>query len=628
MGLLERAPLAAFDLPASTTQFGDYAFARRYPDLAFAEPLYVAPVPAPGPSDRLIVAEQRGTVVVFPAEQGIPDSRLILDISPIVEFDGEQGLLGLAFDPDFADTSAASRFVYLHYSATNPRRSVISRFTWVERSDVIDPTTELVLLEVAQPYPNHNGGMLSFGPDGYLYIAFGDGGSAGDPENHAQNTADLLGTILRIDVANANAAAPYAIPADNPFAPGASVDPGNARAEIWAYGLRNPFRFSFDTATSNLWVGDVGQGAVEEVDIIRRGGNYGWRVFEGSLVFDRSGSDLANSAFSAPAFEYARDAGQSITGGEVYRGSALPGLTGWYVYGDFVSDTIWALLVDANGIAVANNFLGQVSNPTFFGKDAHGELLVVSRTGALFGLTPVAMPPTPGAQMLSATGLFTDLANLVPASGLVEYEVIEPFWSDGTSKRRWIGVPDSGQIRFNPDGAWVFPQGTVLVKHFEITTPETERLRLETRVFTHSVAGWQGVSYRWNQAQTDAELIVDTQTQSVSRLDDSGTIETFDYVYPSRAECLSCHTAAAGRALGVNTRQLNRQFDYPAGADNQLASFARVGLFSGPIGAIDQLPTLANSHNEAATLQARARSYLDTNCANCHRPRGPNRHIT
>jgi uncharacterized repeat protein (TIGR03806 family) len=184
-------------------------------------------------------------------------------------------------------------------------------------------------------------------------------------------------------------------------------------------------------------------------------------------------------------------------------------------------------------------------------------------------------------------------------------------------------VPDSDQIDFNPDGAWAFPEGTVLVKHFEITTPATERLRLETRVFTHSVAGWQGVSYRWNETQTDAELIVDAQTQRISRLDDSGTIETFDYVYPSRAECLSCHTAAAGRALGVSTRQLNRQFDYPTGADNQLASFARVGLISSPTGTIDQLPTLTNSLNEAATLQARARSYLDVNCANCHRPRGP-----
>jgi glucose/arabinose dehydrogenase len=165
VGLLERAPLAAFDLPASTTQFGNYAFARRYPGLSFAEPLYVAPVPALGPSNHLIVAEQRGTIVVFPANPGTPGSRLILDIRSIVEFDGEQGLLGLAFDPDFAATAAESRFVYLHYSAADPRRSVISRFTWTDTSEVIDPTTELVLLEVAQPYPNHNGGMLSFGPD-------------------------------------------------------------------------------------------------------------------------------------------------------------------------------------------------------------------------------------------------------------------------------------------------------------------------------------------------------------------------------------------------------------------------------------------------------------------------------
>ena len=339
---------------------------------------------------RVFVTEQAGLVWVFDQASLSADPALnpppskgegwgggeFLDIRDRVSRRGsEEGLLGMALAPDFS----RSGDFYVYYSAANPRRSVVSRLTAPVGSDSADAGSELVIMEVAQPYSNHNGGQIAFGPDGYLYIALGDGGAAGDPQGHGQDTSTLLGAILRIDVAQATAERPYAIPPDNPFAG------GGGRGEIWAYGLRNPWRFSFDRDNGELWAGDVGQNRYEEVDRIAAGGNYGWNVLEASYCFAPS-DGCQREGMIPPVWEYPlKDGACSVIGGYVYRGSGIPGLSGVYVFGDFCNgqvsglrpggaDTVPQLLADT-GLRI-----------TSFGQDNGGELYLLSHQDGIYRL--------------------------------------------------------------------------------------------------------------------------------------------------------------------------------------------------------------------------------------------------
>ena len=304
-------------------------------------------------------------------------STAFLDIRDRVGSRGsEEGLLGLALAP-YND-----EHLYVYYSAANPRRSVVSRFNYYGpgRYDA-DPDSELVILEVPQPYANHNGGQLAFGPRGFLYIGLGDGGAAGDPMGNGQDTSTLLGSILRIDVSQSTPEQPYAIPPDNPFAA------GGGRGEIWAYGLRNPWRFSFDRETGELWAGDVGQNQWEEIDLIRKGGNYGWNTLEGNHCFAPR-DDCDREGKIPPVFEYPLD-GQpcSVIGGYVYRGASIPWLTGAYVYGDFCSGKVYGLR-HANGQVVEHKELASTGLRIMsFAQDNDGELYLLSQSDGIFWLT-------------------------------------------------------------------------------------------------------------------------------------------------------------------------------------------------------------------------------------------------
>ena len=329
----------------------------------------------PGGADRLYVVLQPGRIVSFPNDREVDSAELFLDIRDRVNDRGEEeGLLGLAFDPQYAD----SGHFYVYYSASGPRRSVVSRFS-VSADGRAGPGSERVLLEVAQPFSNHNGGQIAFGPDGYLYIALGDGGSRGDPQGNGQDLGTLLGSILRIDVSALDSTGSYAIPADNPF-----VGHGGARPEIWAYGLRNPWRFSFDRATGDLWTADVGQNRFEEVDIVRAGLNYGWNMMEGVHCFERSECD--RTGLEMPAAEYGREVGCSVTGGYVYRGSSLPSLYGAYVYGDYCSGRIWALRHDGDEVTEHVQIVDSGLRIPSFAEDAAGELYVLSFDGTIYRL--------------------------------------------------------------------------------------------------------------------------------------------------------------------------------------------------------------------------------------------------
>ncbi len=294
----------------------------------------------PYPGRRALIAEQSGLVLLLDAASG--EGGAFLDLRPRVSRRGnEEGLLSLALDPGFA----ANGRLYAYYSVEGgPRRTRLSRFTIA--GGVADPASELVILEVAQPFSNHNGGAVRFGPDAMLYLGLGDGGSGGDPQGNGQNAGTLLGSVLRLDVREPSEAAPYRVPADNPF-----VGAPGARPEIWALGLRNPWRMAFDPASGELWLGDVGQSSVEEVDVVVRGGNYGWNRLEGDDCFrPRSGCDRAGTV--APVASYDHGKGCSVSGGVVYRGAAVPELAGAYVYGDFCSGRVWALDAASRGAAV------------------------------------------------------------------------------------------------------------------------------------------------------------------------------------------------------------------------------------------------------------------------------------
>lgn len=353
----------------------------------FDQPLYVTG--AGDGSGRLFVVEKTGRIWIV--RDGEKSARPWLDISDMVSTDSEQGLLGLAFAPDFAESGT----FYVDYTRADGA-TVVARVTASDpaSNDPVDFTTEQQLLTQEQPYANHNGGMVTFGPDGYLYIGLGDGGSGGDPHGNGQNLATWLGKLLRINVSGASGATDesltspaFTVPDDNPFAGGAAAESGGApRAEIWAYGLRNPWRFSFDRQTGDLWIGDVGQNSWEEIDFQPAdspgGENYGWNVYEATHPFP-VGSAAVEGDFTMPVIEYDRDAGQSVTGGYVYRGSEFPSLAGTYFYGDYESGHIWGLQRTAAGIKNRLMLMPRIAIVSF-GEDDAGELYVLDFGGALY----------------------------------------------------------------------------------------------------------------------------------------------------------------------------------------------------------------------------------------------------
>ncbi|HZL04512.1 MAG TPA: PQQ-dependent sugar dehydrogenase [Coriobacteriia bacterium] len=318
-------------------------------------------------SGRLYVVELTGRIRVVKADTVLPEP--FLDLSGLVSTGGERGLFSVAFPLDYG----ASGVFYVDYTNAEGH-SVIARYRVSEDPDRADPASAEVLLTVEQPYANHNGGQLAFGPDGFLYIGFGDGGSGGDPEDNAQNPATLLGKILRLDVSRPGA---YGIPADNP-----PIGQTAYRPEIWALGLRNPWRFSFDRETGDLYIADVGQNAWEEINVepVGSGGrNYGWNLFEGTHPYPPEAAH-ESTGFAMPVIEYSHDAGQSITGGFVYRGLEFPSLEGLYFYADFSSGRLWALRRAGDGwqtALVAETGLSLAG----FGQDDSGEVYVLDMQG-------------------------------------------------------------------------------------------------------------------------------------------------------------------------------------------------------------------------------------------------------
>jgi len=349
--------------------WSEYNMENAFPNLTFDNPVGI--YHSGDNTNRIFILEQEGRIKVFNNDASVTNTEMFLDITSIVDQDGgytEEGLLGIAFHPNYSENG----YFFVNYTSHNPRRNVIARYNVsANNPNQADGESSYIILEVNQPYTNHNGGQLSFGPDGYLYIIFGDGGSAGDPQGNGQNLSTLLGSLIRIDIDNPSNNLNYGIPSDNPF-----IAPLTTRDEIYAYGLRNMWRFSWDFETGLLWGADVGQNAYEEIDIIYSGLNYGWNTMEGNHCYP-IGSNCNTEGLELPIWEYELyvDGVCSITGGYVYRGSELYSLVGKYIYGDWCTGDIWALTYESDNNVINQHLLTTGINITTFGLDQFNELL-------------------------------------------------------------------------------------------------------------------------------------------------------------------------------------------------------------------------------------------------------------
>jgi uncharacterized repeat protein (TIGR03806 family) len=625
-----------------------------FPNLSFANPLAAVRqelVAGDDASYAWLIVEKRGTVQAFKNATDT-STTLFLDLSTVADDGpGEGGLLGMALDPNYTMTpGGGSHAVYVNYTGGTsggahacPLNEEAYRIcTFISRFDVTSSdggttftqSAETILMRIVQPYDNHNGGNIMFGPDGLLYTGLGDGGSGNDPHCNGQNVNTPYGKILRLDVRGSDV--PYGIPNDNPFASttalcndyayvldvGADPELDIARnepcPEIYAWGLRNPWRWSFDAGTGDLWVGDVGQNAHEEVDRVVKGGNYGWPIREGDFALSNNCAGVGPSqTYLPPVADYGRTLGNIVTGGYVYRGAAMTPLVGYYIFADSGQDVVWA--IPANTTPTVHNptpaLTGLSGSIASMAEDEFGELYLVRLYAGRISkleLDTGGGGTTGFPALLSQTGCFDAEDPRQPASGLIPFDVNAKLWSDGAAKQRYLALPDGEQVHVDADGHFVFPIGTVLAKVFALNG-----LLLETRLLMHHDDGdWAGYTYVWNDAQTDAFLIDAHEDKDLG---------TQTWGFPSRSECLQCHTDVAGRSLGPDVAQLNGPYVYPPNLRaNQLATLEHIGLFDAPLaGTPDTLAALPDPFDATAPLETRARAYLHANCAQCHRPSGP-----
>lgn len=597
-----------------------------FPHLKFSRP--VGMTHAGDGSGRVFVIDQIGVIHVFQNSPDTKESKVFLDIQKKTLTEHfEEGLLGLAFHPQYRENGQ----FFVYYSSAKPRRSVISRFT-VSKDDPdrADPGSEEVVLEVEQPYGNHNSGSIEFGIDGKLYIPLGDGGAGGDPHGNGQKLDTMLGKILRIDIDKKDEGKNYAVPSDNPF-----VGREGALPEIWVYGVRNPWRLTFDRLTGEGWFADVGQSQREEVNLLKKGANYGWKVREGELPFAPD-AETTGEAFTAPLITYGRHDGKSITGGLVYRGQEFPELKGAYLYGDFASFNLWAL--KKSGASVTSNLLisrGKLP-VTGYGEDEQGEVVIAAfgagddtdlvkvGMGKLFHLgngrlyrfrrrTDDLNDPDRFPRLLSQTGFFTDTKNLVPSEGLIGYSVNVPQWTDGARQERYFALPPGGKIGFSENGNWEFPVGSVFLQHLALGPR-----KLETRLLVLSDRGWDAYTYRWNEDGSDAKLLEEAASETLA----TAHAGEKSWHFPGRSDCNTCHNQSSGYVLGVNTRQLNRSFAN-APELNQIETLTRLGIFEkAPEKPAGELSAFPSWDSAVGSVDSLARAYLDVNCSICHRPGG------
>lgn len=614
-GLQKRIPWNDSRVVGSPDPPTPYKVVRAFPKLNLKQPLTMTPEPG---TDRLFILQHfgfwngPGRLVAVVDDQNASETETLLEIDGLA--------YGLAFHPKYEQNG------YLYVGVNGPvpgkdKRPHVVRYTVDRQTHRIDLGSKQLVID--WPSHGHDGNDLAFGNDGYLYVTTGDGTSGSDPDLTGQRIDDLLGSVLRLDVDHPEPGRPYGVPKDNPF-----VNRPGARPEVWAYGLRNPWRLSYDRESGQLWVGNNGQDLWEQVFLIQKGGNYGWSLTEGSHIFNalrQAGPD----PISPPAAEHSHSEARSLTGGQVYRGTRFPDLVGTYVYGDWSTGRVWGVKHDGTKPVWKGELVDTPFNITGFGTDHAKELYVIDQASGFYRFertTEADHPKEPFPTRLSQTGLFASVAAHKPHPAAFPFDVVAPQWADGASAERFAAVPGLERIeqkpQLNAGGTWTMPNGSVLVQTLSLDVAASSRKRIETRLLVRQQGEWTGYSYRWNDEQTDAELVPsagDSEEFEVADPSASGGRRAQVWRFPSRTECLVCHSRAAGFMLGFTPLQLDRERDYGEVRDNQLRTLEHIGLFRGalPTRRGDQ-PRLVNPYDEGAPREARVRSYLQVNCSTCH----------
>lgn len=675
-GITSRPPIGPYlnhTLPAGApVAAGAWQTVKAFPKLTFATPTFLVAEPN---SNRLLVGGDQGLIWSFDNNPNVATKNVYLDLRARTQGFNGTGLLGLVFHPEYGKAGSPNRgFLYIFYQytpvpprgspeglpdpANTPSYMRLSRF-WVQDGYfTADLSSEFVLINQFDRHLWHGGGSMFFGLDGFLYLTVGDeGGQADDYDQSQRMDLGLFAGVLRIDVDNnpsrshpirrqpRSATTPpsgwpktysdgYSIPNDNPF-----VDPsGGTLEEFWSLGLRSPHRMTQDPTTGQVWLGDVGNGGWEEINLIQKGANYQWPWREGDTTAFKPAPATIIGTSTAPFYAYSHDKGNNcVIGGYVYRGAQFAGLlTGRYIFGDNISNRIWFLdpygpptqiATELTTLPPGVEYIGGLSS---FGLDRNSELYMCTtgETASIYKLQYSGPPTPPLPPLLSQTGAFSDVRTLTPATGVIPYAVNTPFWSDGAAKDRWLAVPSDAKIRFSDTGEWTFPSGTVFIKHFELPVDDRNPAivrRLETRfVVRDSGNGIYAATYKWRPDNSDADLLPGALSEKITIATASGTrTQTWDY--PSPHDCMLCHTPNANGILGVKTRQLNGNLLYPSGVtDNQLRTLSHIGLFDPTVSAsaMDTYAKLAPLTDPSASVPTRVRSYLDANCAQCHRPNG------
>lgn len=646
---------------------GGFTLEDAFPGLTFQNPIKM--LPRPRTTSELWVIGREGHIWSFQNTPGVATKTQVLNITSNTMGWGDSGLLGFAFHPEFGQPGSPNRgYVYVTYNFVPDSNTGtdgksfnrLSRFTLADGATSISRSSELVMINQFDEHDWHNQGDLFFGADGFLYVGMGDEGGLNNVYGNAQRIdGGLFSGVLRIDVnqdssrshpirrqPQAGGEVPagwpatfsqgYGIPNDNPWQDAG----GGLLEEFWAIGLRNPYRMSPDPVTGTVFIGDVGQTGMEEVNILAKGGNYQWSYKEGTAAGPNAQPANLIGTNKPPYHAYAQtDGNRCVIGGHVYRGAAhTAALGGQYVFGDYTSGRIWAMKWQGLGTPE----IRQVASTTGytlsgFGLDHGQEIYVMSLnfTGRILKLSTRPAPPPPAT--LSATGAFEDLTTLKPARGVLPYGVNAPLFSDNADKQRWIAVPNDGapyaadeRVGFQAGSPWSYPVGTVLIKHFALpvndANPSVLR-RLETRFMVRAADGsWYGVTYKWRANGSDADLMASGLVENVSITTTTGGTRTQAWTYPSRSDCMQCHNTAAGGALGLRTWQLNGSYNYPGTTTtaNQLQAWSNIGMFDQTLtaGQISGFLKASGLKDESASLEARVRSYIDSNCAHCHLPGG------
>lgn len=592
-----------------------YTVERVFEKLALKNPIFITPEPGTGG----FVLVDRGA--------GDPGDARVRRVNPkgeggvpevLVSMTNRQ-IYSVAFHPRYASNGY---FYVFHNGPTDQpeRTNRISRFT-VDRARGGEVRAESERVVIEWRSAGHDGGGIAFGPDGLCYITSGDGTSDSDAWVSGQDLTTLLAGVLRIDVDDVKPGSTYRVPEDNPF-----WSIAGARPEKWAYGFRNPWRMSIDSKTGDVWVGNNGQDLWETAQLARRGENYGWSVLEGSHPF-YAHRPKGPTPFVRPTIEHSHAEFRSLTGGFVVRGGRDPELEGVYVYGDYATGRIWGARHDGARVVWLKELADTSLQIVCFAPDHQGGVLVLDYAGGIFRLVPQSKRDSGAGfpRRLSETGLFASTPHLETNPGVIRYDVNVPGWVDGARSHRWLALPGESAMRYSSPRGWDLPEGAVVVQtlSMEGTGGGGANRRIETRLLVREQGEYAGYSYRWNSEQTDAELVAAGGFEE--------TIETYDkaqnmrsrqsWRFPSRAECLMCHSRAANFVLGLSEAQMNRDFPEGVGEGkgNQIEWLVKSGcLTNAPVKPVDELARLIRPNDSTAPLEVRARSYLHVNCSPCH----------